>query len=48
MDLKVILQGVSDEAVDLLSRMLEVEPSQRISAYKALKHLFFEVLMTAD
>ena len=33
--------GSSATAIDLLKRMLEVEPTKRISADKALTHEFF-------
>jgi serine/threonine protein kinase len=32
---------VGAEAIDLLSQLLQVEPSKRISAEKALHHAFF-------
>ena len=33
--------GTSNLAIDLLKRMLEVEPTKRINADKALTHEFF-------
>jgi len=35
------LEGVSEEAQDLISKMLEVDPEERISAREALSHPWF-------
>jgi serine/threonine protein kinase len=38
---ELLPSGSSPAAVDLIKRMLEVEPTKRISADKALTHEFF-------
>ena len=42
MDLALVVPGTSEAARDLLRRMLEMEPTKRISAVKALSHAFFD------
>jgi len=37
---------ISDEAKDLISRMLQKDPSKRISAIDALDHIWFEITQT--
>ena len=38
---QIKLEGMDEIAVDLLNRMLTINPSERISAKEALKHTFF-------
>jgi serine/threonine protein kinase len=33
---------LSDEARDLIKKLIEVDPEKRLSAEEALKHLWFE------
>lgn len=40
-NLKDLLPGVSLEGVELLSRMIVLDPKKRISAYEALNHVIF-------
>lgn len=46
-DLSALVPGMPAEGVDLLSRMLEADPSRRISALDALSHPFFAELPEA-
>ena len=39
---QVVIEGMSPEAVDLLNRMLSMNPSDRITAKEALEHDFFK------
>jgi len=41
-DLKVMFQGHEPEAVDLLERMLDLDPTTRISATEALAHGYMQ------
>jgi calcium-dependent protein kinase len=38
--------NISDDAKDLISRMLEKDPAKRISAIEALDHIWFEITQT--
>lgn len=38
---KVLIEETPNEAVDLISRLLEFEPRKRITAKEALRHPFF-------
>ena len=42
MELDVIVPGTSEAARDLLMKMLQMEPTKRISAVKAISHPFFD------
>lgn len=39
--LKTIFTSASDDAIELLEKMLMLEPQKRISSYNALKHAYF-------
>jgi serine/threonine protein kinase len=43
-DLKQVVPNLCDHGLDLLKQMLAYEPSQRISAKKALTHPYFQDL----
>lgn len=47
-DLKVIFKGANPKAIDLLKRMLEFNPSKRISVEEALAHPYLERLHCPD
>jgi mitogen-activated protein kinase 1/3 len=47
-NLKTKFVGSSDEALDLLSQMLEFNPFKRISVENALEHIFFEDIRSKD
>lgn len=42
--LRSIFTAASDDALDLLDRMLALNPVKRISAKEALKHVYFKSL----
>ena len=46
--LRAALPGQSDEAIDLVSRMLVIDPRRRITALEALRHPYFRGLGPAD
>jgi cyclin-dependent kinase 7 len=39
--LKQMFSAASDDAIDLLSRMLKYDPNQRVTASEALQHPYF-------
>ena len=43
-DLRDVVPGLSDDGYDLLDKMLQYDPSKRISAQNALMHPFFKTL----
>ena len=47
MDLGVLCPNLPREGVDLLRKMLALEPSLRISAEDAIKHEYFSELETS-
>lgn len=44
--LKKMCTNMDEQAVDLLYKMVQLEPSERISAKEALKHPYFKDLNT--
>ena len=43
-NLKEILPTLSDDGIDLLKKLLELDPEKRITAADALQHPFFKDL----
>ena len=44
-DFKEVFPNCSDNAIDLLRKMLEIDPSKRITAAEALRHPYIETYM---
>jgi serine/threonine protein kinase len=42
--LSSVVEGIDEDGLDLLQKMLVLEPKKRISAKEALKHSFFDDL----
>lgn len=42
MPLKALIPGASDEAIDLIDSMLQLNPANRVKLEDALKHPFFK------
>jgi len=43
-----LIHGLDEKGLNLLSRMLQYDPNQRISAVAAMKHPYFDGLPHAD
>ena len=46
-NLKELLKNLDDEGLDLLQKFLQLEPEKRISAEEALKHPFFDDILSS-
>jgi cyclin-dependent kinase len=47
-NLKKLCSNMDERGIDLLQKMVELEPSKRISAKEALDHPYFEDYREAD
>lgn len=45
---RISINAHGGEAIDLLHRMLELDPKRRITALDALKHSYFDTLSNED
>ena len=43
-DLKSIIKDETEDEIDLIEKLLEYDPTKRITITEALKHRYFEIL----